>query len=642
MMTVEQAINLGLQYHQSGQLAAAVDIYGQILAAIPGHADALYLLGMATAALGDQERAVGLIREAIQADHTKFQFHAALAHLLRDLNRPSEAEATACRALALQPGAIELYLLIGQIRALRGDPDGAAAAFRMSIIIVPEYAPGYLGLGTLATAVGDFTTALRVFKIAVRLDSSLTEAQFDLAKALRDSGHLDLALERYRIVLMLAPDYAGASINFGEALYVAGDIPMATLMFRRASILTPDNPQIHSNLALALQAQGALDAAIMAHHEALRLDPNSAQAHNNLALTLQAQGALDAALVAHREALRLDPDYADARTNLALTLLRTGQFAEGWDCYESRFAASDAAPPPAYQQPLWDGRPLKGATILLHAEQGLGDTLQFVRYAPLVAERGGRVVLLCPPELTRLLASVPGIAEVQHDHDDLPDFSWHCPLMSLPRLFGTDLASIPHTIPYVSAAPAAVAFWRHRLATMPGLKVGLVWAGRSRQSVISAQLIDRRRSMSLSQFTPLAVIPGVHLISLQKGEATDQIRQLPQSQMLTDWTPSLLDFADTAALVEALDLVISVDTAVVHLAGALGKPVWVLSRFDACWRWLIDRTDSPWYPTLTLFRQPQPGDWASVVTAVADALSTLSQRQRDRGLTSSVPTSLSL
>lgn len=608
MMTVDQAINLGLQYHQSGQLAAAVDIYGQILAAVPGHADALYLLGVATAGLGDRERAVGLIREAIQADNTKFQFYAALAHLLHDLDRPGEAETTACRALALQPGAVELYLLIGQTRAKLGDSDGAAAAYRMSVIIVPEYAPGYLGLGIVATTAGDLDRALRLFTTAVRLDPAAVEAQFDLAKALRDSGQLGRALERYRIVLTLAPDYIGAVINFGEALHANGDFPAAAAMF----------------------------------HHAIHLAPSNSLAYSNLALALHAQGALEAALAAHREAVRLDPDNADARGNMALTLLKSGQFAEGWEHYESRFSATDGIPLPPYHQPLWDGRPLNGATILLHTEQGLGDSLQFVRYAALVAERGGRVVLTSPPELSRLLATVPGVAEVRNIGETLPDFACHCPLMSLPRLFGTDLASIPAVMPYVTAAPAAVTFWRHRLAALPGLKVGLVWAGRPRRTLLSAYDIDRRRSIPLTRLVPLAAIPGVQLISLQKGDAADQIHQLPDGLTVTDWTASLFDFADTAALIEALDLIISVDTAVAHLAGALNKPVWVLSRFDGCWRWLTDRDDSPWYPSLRLFHQPQSGDWIPVVAAVTDALTAWSMRQTDRGMTPLAPTSLSL
>ncbi len=272
-------------------------------------------------------------------------------------------------------------------------------------------------------------------------------------------------------------------------------------------------------------------------------------------------------------------------------------------------------------------------TILLHAEQGYGDTLQFCRYVPLVAQRA-RVVLGVPTALRRLMASLPGDKLIVTEDDALPPFDLHCPLLSLPLAFGTTLATIPATIPYLRADRLLTARWRKRLTALPGLKVGLVWAGESSQAMADAQARDRRRSIPLARLARLGDVPRVSLVSLQKGAAATQAREPPAGLTIHDWTDELTDFADTAALVAGLDLVISVDTAVAHLAGALGKPVWVLNRADACWRWLRDRSDSPWYPTVRLFRQPTHGDWDPVITEVAAALATFEMapppRQRRR------------
>jgi hypothetical protein len=275
--------------------------------------------------------------------------------------------------------------------------------------------------------------------------------------------------------------------------------------------------------------------------------------------------------------------------------------------------------------------------VLLHAEQGFGDSIQFIRYAPLVAQRGGHVIVQCQPGLETLLAGVEGISQIITRDEPLPDFDLHCPLMSLPWVFATRLDTIPAAIPYLRANTEKVAHWRERLAreqstsgeTGPSrcdtLKIGLVWAGEARPHRPHVNRINRRRSMSLSQFAPLAQVPGVAFISLQKGKSAEQAQTLPPGMRLLDWTAELNDFADTAALIEALDLVISVDTSVAHLAGALGKPVWLLNRFDTCWRWLLDRSDSPWYPTMRLFRQPQPGAWAPVIAEVREQLKLLVQ-----------------
>jgi hypothetical protein len=325
---------------------------------------------------------------------------------------------------------------------------------------------------------------------------------------------------------------------------------------------------------------------------------------------------LDAAAEAYRQAIEWRADFVSAKFNLALTQLLQGSFVEGFTGFEARWDLPDLAKTRQhFSQPQWDGSDLNGRTILLHAEQGIGDTIQFIRYAPLVAQRGGRVVFQCPEAMTRLFEGFPGIDRFVVRGRELPEFDLHCPLLSLPLAMKTTLETIPASVPYLSADAESVSRWRKRLPR-DSVNVGLAWAGRAEHSN------DRLRSMALTDFAPLVDAPGVNFFSLQKGDAAEQLRSTPDGLAITDWTEQLQDLSDTAALIDALDLVITVDTSVAHLAGALGKPVWVLLPFAPDWRWMLDRSDSPWYPTMRLFRQPQARDWRSPVEQVAQALHT--------------------
>ncbi|MEA2737731.1 MAG: hypothetical protein QOH05_1038, partial [Acetobacteraceae bacterium] len=300
-------------------------------------------------------------------------------------------------------------------------------------------------------------------------------------------------------------------------------------------------------------------------------------------------------------------------------LLTMGRLEEGFREYEARWEVEAmGGPAPVLSQPRWTGQALNGETVVLYAEQGFGDTLQFCRYAPMVAAAGGRVVLVVPKALRRLLAGLDSVAEVLCEDDGpLPDFDYHCPLLSLPLAFGTTLATIPGPASYLGADPAP---WAEFLASCSGLKVGLVWAGKSRAEQPHAVAIDKRRSMRLSDMAPLLSVPGCTFVSLQLGYPAAQMQALPAEVMPHDVSRRLEDWADTAGLIAGLDLVIAVDTAVVHLAGALGKPVWMLNRFDSCWRWFLNRDDTPWYPSMRQFRQTSRGDWAGVIERVRDAL----------------------
>jgi tetratricopeptide (TPR) repeat protein len=410
-------------------------------------------------------------------------------------------------------------------------------------------------------------------------------------------------------------------MNLGNALELQDKFDEAAASYRRAIELKPNYAEAYHSLGNALYMQDSLDDAAAYHRRALALKPDYAEAYVSLGTDLARLEKHEDALDNFHHALALKPDYVEAHCSKAFINLRFGNFAVGWPEYEWRWQLKDLAEvAKSLTMPLWDGKNFQGKTILLYCEQGYGDSIQFIRYAPMVKEKGGKVLLSCPQRLLRLFKNVAGIDEIFPDGTSISACDLRAPLMSLPLLFDTRLDTIPCSVPYLSAPADQAAIWAQRLRPYNGLKVGVVWAGDSR-STAYLRSTDRRRSMSLSQFEPLGSVSGnIHFFSLQKGSPADQAKNAPPGLKLIDFMDSVEDFADTAAFIANLDLVIGVDTSVIHLAGAMGKPVWVLSRFAGCWRWLLKREDSPWYPTLRLFRQPQAGDWSSVIESVCTAL----------------------
>ncbi|HMA48691.1 MAG TPA: tetratricopeptide repeat-containing glycosyltransferase family protein [Magnetospirillaceae bacterium] len=444
------------------------------------------------------------------------------------------------------------------------------------------------------------------------------ETFFQQGNSLYRQGQLHAAADLYRRALELDPAHADALANLGCALRDLGNLDEAVLTLCAALELKPRGGEIYSNLGNALKDMGRLTEAEAACRAAVALMPGSTVAKFNLGCVLQDQRKFAEAESFYRSAIAAEPDYVRAHWNLGLALLAQGKFKEGWAEHEWRARTQRSwSPALTFEEPAWTGEDLAGKTLLIHREQGLGDNIQFARYAVLAAAQGARVVVLTYPSLAGLLRTLPGVAEVVADGEPLPAFDLQAPILSLPHLFGTELSTIPAEVPYLRADPDRVAAWRARLAPLPGLKVGLVWAGGTRPNDADWARIDSRRSLALAQFADIAGLQGISLVSLQKGQAAAQAKGFP----IADFTDEIEDFADTAALIEALDLVVSVDTAVAHLAGALGKPVWILSRYDACWRWLDQRDDSPWYPTARLYREGQPHSWPDVLARVKDDLS---------------------
>ncbi|WP_306703531.1 tetratricopeptide repeat-containing glycosyltransferase family protein [Azospirillum isscasi] len=544
---------------------------------------------------------------------------------------PPSAAAQAAAAfrniLALQPdGAGDWFSLGGALTEAGDGPAALRALTRaQNTSAATESEPlaeAFERAGLLLYAAADWTGAADAFRKARSLAPHRAEAHRKLGAALAQAGDPEGAVEALGEALRLDPTLADAQTNLVHLLVTLGRFDAAERAGRRAVALDPGNPDAYGNMVPLLEQTVRVAEALRQCGRATRLAPDRAAFHRNRLSLLLHEGRRDEAVAAGREAIRLAPADAETHLALAVALLASGQFREGWEEFEWRWETRQLDPVHrSFAQPEWTGaEDVAGRTVLLYAEQGLGDTLQFVRYAPLLAARGARVLVGCSPALVRLMERADGVSAAIAWGGDLPPFDLHIPMMSLPRAFATDLGSIPAPVPYLHADPADVALWRDRLPEDGRLRVGLVWAGSPRTVRGVASPIDRRRSLPLAALAPLADVPGVRFVSLQMGPGAAQLAEAPAGMDIADPMAGVRDFADTAALAETLDLVITVDTSVCHLAGGLGRPVWTLSRADACWRWLGNREDSPWYPTMRVFGQDRSGDWSGVVARLRAAL----------------------
>jgi Flp pilus assembly protein TadD len=457
--------------------------------------------------------------------------------------------------------------------------------------------------------------------LAVEPDNS--DAMEMLGVVASQRGRHEEGLKLIDQALALRPDAADYHANRGIVLIALGKTEEAIQSFQRALKLQPDFPSAEDHLAnalmnmgIALRESGRLEEAIEAYRQCLDLKPNFAEAHSNLAVALSAAGKTDEAIAEYRRAIELKPDLPQAHHNLSLLLLMRGDWEEGWKEFEWRWRCKDfPSRRRDFPEPMWKGEALNGKTILIHAEQGIGDTIQFIRYVPEIVERGGKIVLECQRPVLRLMNGFPGAQQVVAAGESLPRFDVHCPMMSLPLALGTRVETIPHDVPYLSATAELKKQWVEKLGPRDGnLRVALNWSGNP------GFQRDRTRSMSLSQLAALAGVPAVTFFSLQKGPPASQIHQAPTGLRIVDVGRDLEDFADTAAVISLVDLVITTDTSIPHLGGALGARVWLMLQFAADWRWMVGREDSPWYPTIRLFRQSARGDWSGVVERVAAEL----------------------
>lgn len=541
---------------------------------------------------------------------------ASASHVQGDL---AAAAAGYGRILATDPRNADALFLSGTLRAQQGQWEQAAENLRQLVSLHPQHVEGWLHLAHVLDQLGQGAEAARCYETVVSHRPADAQSWFHLGLTNFQSKRFEDAERAYRRYVELAPDSIEGHFNLAATLQDLNRFREAEQQYRQVLALAPSHVEAHRSLGtIALQERRYTEAA-QHFQTALSNAPDDVELLSNLGVMLQKLNRMEEAEAAFRKALARDPQHVNAHFNLGLLLLLRGAFREGWREYEWRLRIKNRLPA-LFEQPEWDGAALNGKTILLRAEQGFGDTFQFVRYAPLVQAAGGKVVLECQPGLKRLLLRTPGIdmiAERPVTGQPLVEFDSHIPLLSLPRVFDTEIDTIPRALPYIHPEPWLVERWARRLAHDKKFRVGIVWAGRPTHED------DKNRSCSLTRFLGLAAVPGVTLYSLQKGAAVANLQSAEVAGRVVDLDPEIDDFADTAAAIANLDLVICVDTSVAHLAGAMDKPVWVLLPFAPDFRWLATGESSPWYPSMRLFRQQSAGDWTDVFARLQSALATL-------------------
>lgn len=644
---------LGVLHHQGGRHEAAIELISRATRLDPGQGDYHSNLSCVLADAGRLGEALAAAETAIALAPDSADAHYNRGLALQRLGRLESALSAYETALGRRPDMIGALNNRGAVLEGLGRLAAALAAYDEVLRRHPEFAEGHLNRGCILVRMKRLPEAAAAFETAQRIRPDFVEALKNLRGVYDDMGLADAALRAQEAVCRLAPQDAEAQMDRGVLLGRLGRLADSLTALDEAVRLRPGSPETHFNRGVTLQDLGRLEEALGAYEVSRRLNPRAIDAAFNAGQVLAAIGCFEEALYtleateklapdlpgilankvavlralgrieeAHavcEQATAAHPNFAGLRFERAILRLSEGDYPRGWEDLESRWeVAPKLLSPRGFPEPQWRGEDIFGKTILLHAEQGWGDTLQFCRYATMVAARGARVILEAPQPLVRLLGSLEGVDQIVTAGAALPDFDVHCPLLSLPLAFGTTLSAIPGRQPYLQPDPMLARAWRERLGPRRRLRVGLFWAGNPLN-----WLINRRRDIPLDALAPLAGL-DVDFVSLQVGSGHADLRRVAQANWggpnIQDPTGLLTDFAETAALVANLDLVVSVDSAVVHLAGALGKPVWVLNRFDACWRWLRNHETSPWYPTARIFGQPRSGDWASVIADVRSAM----------------------
>ena len=584
--SLPQAIQQALEFHRQGQLPQAEKLYSDVLAVRPDYFEALHMLGMVKLDRGDLAGALRMMSAALQARPKSPDVLLNYGIVLNALGRYEEALATFDQVLSIKKRSVEAYNNRGTVLEKLNRDEEALESFQRALAIKPS-----------------------------------ADALYNQGSVLRKLGRHADALKSFERALAIRPDYAKAHNNRGTALESLDRTEEALASYGRALAIAPDFVEALNNRGNALQKLDRHDDALASYEQALAINPEHAEVLYNRGNALASLGRHKEALASTARAIAVSPNYINAHWNEALLRLRLGDYAGGLKKYEWRWKRGEGLKKKRnFTQRPWLGEAAAaGKTILLHAEQGFGDTIQFVRYATLLAKHGAHVILEVQPPLKSLLSQFGDGIRVIGSGEAIPNFDLHCPLLSLALAFRTELATIPADVPYLTAPIDRIEAWKDRLPPRQALRVGIAWSGNSTHAD------DRNRSIALARLMPLFDAPDIQFVSLQKEWSDGDAQLLAGDARMADLRAHLNDFSDTAAAIAQLDLVISVDTSVAHLAGALGKPVWVLLPFCPDWRWLLDRVDSPWYPTARLFRQPRIGDWDSVIVDIRNALTQCAQ-----------------
>jgi tetratricopeptide (TPR) repeat protein len=578
-------LSRGVSAQKAGRLGDACRHYEAAILADPGNAEARQLLGIALTAKGDRARAATVFR----------------------------------RAAELHPGIPSVHFNLGVQLQSQDQHLDAIASFARAVALDPRYSDAMYGMGFSYRKLGRLPEAAREYAKAAGMDHKWVPDLLDAGNELRAAGNLDEAVAAYRQCLAVLPNSAPVLNNLGIALQEQGLVAEAIAAFRQAIAADPLYAEAYNSLAPALQRLNRIDEAIDACLKAAEIDPSLGAAHTNLGNAYLALNDVPRALEAFSRAVRISPGESRFRANLCYAYLASGRLREAWPLYEERSLVDGSALMRKLDKPRWKGdADIRGRTLFVHAEQGFGDTIQFVRFSAVLSERGARVVVEVQPELKTLLGAIEGASVVIGKGDPMPPFDLHCPMLSLPLGLETDVDSIPCPAPYIRADPFKAALWDARFpAESARLRVGLVWSGQPRHKN------DHNRSIPAILLRPLVANVRARFICLQNEIRQSDKAALADMPEIATACADLTSFSETAALIECMDLVVTVDTAVAHLAGAMGKPVWILLPFAADWRWMLAREDSPWYPTARLFRQPAVADWASVMSRVNDEIGRL-------------------
>jgi tetratricopeptide (TPR) repeat protein len=674
---VDVVCERAVAFHMQGDLAPAEQLYRQVLSVRPRDFQALLMLGVLAAQTGRAHAGVELFRQAIDVDANSFLAYNNLGIVLTRLGSHDEAVACFDKAVRLSPQYADAYSNRGIALGHLGRAREALASCDTAIGLQPGAASAHNNRGSLLREAGRFDEAIQSYTRALALQPDFVAAHINCADALREAGRLEEALVSAERALALSPRLPEALVSKGDVLQklqrredalacydeaIAVDPTCATAFSSRGAVLcelnraeealvsceraielAPTAVDAHVNRGVALEALYRFDEALGAYDRAIALNAGERAAYINRGGVLMQLGRFDEAIASYDRCIALNAEDAEAHSTKSFHLLLLGRFEQGWPLYEWRNRRGPSFPARALRlpTPAWRGEDsVRGKTLFIHWEQGLGDTLQFCRYARLAEERGAHVVLEVQPQLRRLLRSLSPTIDIVTDLGAAAAADYHCPLLSLPGVFGTTVASIPAAVPYLSAEPERVARWRDRIGT-DGYKIGICWQG-------STGPVDAGRSFPLALFRHIAAIPGVRLISLQKRQGIEQLRTLPAGMSVEtlgeDFDQPPDAFCDAAAAMETLDLVITSDTAIAHLAGALARPAWIVLKRVPDWRWLLQADTSPWYPGHRLLRQERAGDWEEVFERIraelltqmlrvelARARSTEESRRRDPG-----------
>lgn len=660
---LDEFLDAGFTYQQNGDFELAKAQFEDAVTHYPKEVEALQSLGVFHAIHKNWDEANEWLNRALDVDacNTLVLFNRANLYFERGLLGLALDDLDL--ALAFDPSNQLGHLVRGNVYDALHCHEKALACFDAAIDLNPDFVQALNNRGLVLKKLGRNQDAFNSYARAIAIEPQYADAFNNLGILWMHMGNLDQAVQCFDAAISLKPHEAEPYNNLGNALNALEKFNEALMSFDQAIALKPHYADAYSNRASALEGLMRLDEAIQGCEMAIELNGQLALTHNKLAVMLKEKGEWERALAVLDQAIALKQDYTDAIINKGNVLSLLGRFSEatacfdhvlelhpndvlatwnksllclllgdykqGWPLYESGWAIQMRGVQRSFEQPLWLGDvSIQGKTVLLHAEQGLGDVIQFCRYAKLVKSMGAHVVMEVPAALSQLLKTLEGVDDWVEQGTSLPDFDFHCPLMSLPLAFKTELDTIPCPQPYLQANPKDVEVWAKRLGPRKRLRVGVVWNGGYRPYLPNVWWVNQRRNIDLTMFAEHLSWVDVDFYSLQKGEPAEseirgqELQYWPQGNFF-NYTSDLNDFADTAALIANLDLVISVDTSTAHLAAALGKPTWLLTRFDTCWRWLLERSDSPWYESVKLYRQSQSRDWASTLTRVAKDLSVI-------------------